>query len=769
MKRSTPFSSVLILTFSLFHSPLFGQTGQPATQTEEKPINVTADTLAVEESGTRVEAKGNVELRREETILKADEVRVNRATQEVEAKGKVSVEDPEGRMKGEAVRLNLEKETGEIQEGEIFLERGHLSVSGRRFQKFTGQAYRIDDGLFTTCLCESGPPHWKIGAERIELEEDGRAIIRGGTFYVMDIPVLYLPYVSFPARAERKTGFLLPRFGSSNGDGFRYRQPFFWAISKSTDATLSADVATRTRVGLLGELRKVFSQDAEAQLNVSYFNEGLRRDEEDDIEDQTIADQDIPRDRWSIFATHRHTTPLGWMTYSDVAAFSDDLFTRELEDRIDLPPGVRSDELRRSRFGSSRFGILKNWGDMHLRGEWKFFQDFIQTDARTFQKTPQLAFWGRRVLAQTPLEFRWRAEGVNYWRREGGVGLRWDLRPEIVAPFRASRYLFGSLSVAPRETVYHLYKLEGRGRRNPVRSLVEVRGRIGTSVGRVFDWNGTGLEKVKHVFEPELNYLFIPRSQQRDIPMMDGVDRIRRRNLVTFSLTNRLWGKFPQAQGPRPTGDEDVELLSPNGFGEVRELGQLKLALSYDADKERKGGDSLSDLDLNLRLTPADYLRVGVDFGVNPGPWQVTQTGLSFSITDPRPITRRVLDQDFMRPSQVNVGYRFVRRGPFAELAENANLKTLSPERLITKNVLNEVNGNLLFHLTDNLLFFFNTSFDSREARFTTNRASLKILSPCECWTVTLALNRTTNPSKTRFDFSFNLLGLGSQVKEFFR
>lgn len=37
------------------------------------------------------------------------------------------------------------------------------------------------------------------------------------------------------------------------------------------------------------------------------------------------------------------------------------------------------------------------------------------------------------------------------------------------------------------------------------------------------------------------------------------------------------------------------------------------------------------------------------------------------------------------------------------------------------------------------------------------------ILSPCECWTVTFSVNKTTNPSKTSFVFEFNLLGLGSQ------
>ncbi|MFQ5902743.1 MAG: LptA/OstA family protein, partial [Candidatus Binatia bacterium] len=151
---------------------------QPSAGREEKEINVTADTLTVGEKGKSVEAKGNVEVRRKDTTLKADEVRVNRQTTDVEAKGSVSVDDPQGTLKAEAVRMNLEQETAEIEKGEIFLEKGHLSVSGRRFKKSAGQVYHIDEGFFTTCLCESGPPTWKISAEEIDLSREGEGIIR---------------------------------------------------------------------------------------------------------------------------------------------------------------------------------------------------------------------------------------------------------------------------------------------------------------------------------------------------------------------------------------------------------------------------------------------------------------------------------------------------------------------------------------------------------------------------------------------------------------
>jgi len=588
-------------------APLLGQTAQPTEPKGDEEIEITADSLSVSEAGTEVEAKGNVVIRREGTVLRAEEVRVNRVTQEAEMRGRVSVDDPEWKLEAESAHFNLGEETAEIEDGDVFIEEGHISVSGKRFQKFKGQVYSVEEGLFTTCFCEDGSQPWKIGAEQLELTEEGTGVVRGGTFYLMDVPVFYLPYGFFPLRTERQTGFLFPQLGSSSEEGFQYQQPFFWAISKSSDATLAFNVETKARIGVLGEYRTIFSRDTYLRFLSSYFNEGLRDDANEDIGNPTIADPSIPQDRWMSAGSYRQKFFSEWEAYSDAIVFSDDLFTRELVDRFDLvtEQGVdkwhRQVDIRTSRYGRSTLGLFRGWGDTHLRGDWQFYQDFIQSDAETFQQTPQISFWGSRFLAE-PFEFRWNAEFMNYLRRKGADGLRFDLRPEVVAPFQLMPYVFGSFRVALRETAYHLHDTEGIFDRNSSRELVEVRNHFGTSVGRTFDWNGASLKKIRHVIEPGVSYLFIPFTNQDDIPIMDGVDRINRRNVVTFSLVNRLWGRFG---GPRArTENQEVEILQASTPEDVREIGRLGFALSYDVDKERNGGDTLSDLDISLELMP---------------------------------------------------------------------------------------------------------------------------------------------------------------------
>jgi LPS-assembly protein len=759
-------------------APLRAQSLPRDSGSGTQEIEVSADSLSASGGGTEVEAKGNVQIRRQQTTFKADEVRVNRETQEMEAKGKISLDNPEWKVKSaDSMQFNLEKETGEIQNGDLFIEEGHVSISAQKLQKLGGQTYHIDEGFFTTCLCDSGPTPWRISGDELDLTREGMGTIRNGYFYIFDVPVLYLPYGAFPVRTERKTGFLIPRFGQSSKEGFRFQQPFFWAPSKSTDATLTFDLETRARLGLLGEFRTLFRQDSDFQLHGSYFDESVRKNEQQDVVDRTIADQNIPQNRWSIRETHRYEIFNNWLSYSDIAAYRDDLFTRELIERFDLPLARESD-IRVSRYSRSRFGAFRSWGDSHLKTEWNFYQDFIQNDRSTLHSTPEIAFWGRRLIRRFPLEFRWKADAVNYIRKVGGDGLRVDLRPEFVVPFRPASFLFGSFSVAPRETAYHLYEPVRSEDHNVSRELVEVRGNIGTSVSRVFSWAGSEISAIRHVMEPELSYLFIPSTNQSRIPIMDGIDRINRRNVVTLALVNRLWAKAANPSASE-SADKDVELLNPF-ISSTQEMGSLRLALTYDVDKERKKGDTLSDLDINLRLTPLNYLTFAFDGGFDPGPWEVTQGRASVGLRDPRPITRRVLDPDFMRPNSFDIGYHYLRRGPNGFLAEDANIDLDAPADCVihpddprcpstgfNESIVGNLVGNLLYHVTDRILLHVNSTYNVRDSRTVGLRAATKLLSSCDCWTLTLSLKREINPAKTSFNFDFNLLGLGSQRSAF--
>ena len=127
-----PFAALLAFV-SLLANVWAAQGPQSAASNPAAPINLQADKLSSSDSGNQIEAIGNVEIKREQTTLRASELRVNRATQDIEAKGQVTLDDPEWKIRSaDSIRMNMERETGELHNADLFLEQGHISVSGRR-------------------------------------------------------------------------------------------------------------------------------------------------------------------------------------------------------------------------------------------------------------------------------------------------------------------------------------------------------------------------------------------------------------------------------------------------------------------------------------------------------------------------------------------------------------------------------------------------------------------------------------------------------------
>ena len=71
---------------------------------------------------------------------------------------------------------------------------------------------------FTTCPDET--PLWAIQAEEILLSsESGWGETHDMVLRIMDTPVLYLPYFTFPIDDRRKSGLLTPNISSSDRYG----------------------------------------------------------------------------------------------------------------------------------------------------------------------------------------------------------------------------------------------------------------------------------------------------------------------------------------------------------------------------------------------------------------------------------------------------------------------------------------------------------------------------------------------------------------------
>src|SRR5438552_1618925 len=566
---------------------------RPKQKGRRGEVAVDAESLTYERETNTLVARGGVTLTRGDTTLTADEVRYDRTNAVAEARGHVVITDPEATVEGDFAHLNLDDESGWVEAGTAELKPSNYRLTGARIDKRGGPLYAASNGVFTTCRCGGlEKPSWSIAGATSDITLEGTGVVRHATFRVKDIPVLYFPYFLFPAKTDRQSGFLFPRLANSNRRGFQYEQPFFWAINKSTDATVAVDLETAARVGVIGEYRYLLSRTARGNFTAAYYNEQIRGRPAGTVAPNGQT-PDIPENRFAFSGQHRQPFYGGSQLYLRLFAISDDAFLKEINT---FAFSTRRDlALRSTRFTTSRAGIVKSWDNGLAWVETAYYQDLIDPQPLALQKLPRLEAEHAVPLLGDLLVGRLDGQAIDYQRERGYGGLRGDLGPELFLPFHLGRTLNGSLTGRLRETAYHLTDTEqvafvvpnsGVGshfRAAPElprldadrsRELAEVSGRTGTEFARVFDFHHFGFEKLRHSIEPELRYLFVPAIARPifDVPLpscaslpvarrrpgdncdatlftegflFDDRDAINRRNFVSYGFSTRLLARGP--------------------------------------------------------------------------------------------------------------------------------------------------------------------------------------------------------------------------------
>lgn len=737
--------AVLLLVVLCVCPPTWAQE-QPSQDRPEadEQVRVKGDALSYEEQSNVVSATGNVVVTKGQTTLSADKVSVNRDTNTLDARGNVELKDTRGQVNADMLQMEMENETGTITNGIVTLPRNQYVLTGKELKKSYGQTYHIEDGAFTTCDCDKNfdKADWSIGASTIDVALRGMGTIRHGVLRVRGLPLLYVPYAFVPVNNDRQSGFLFPNYGFSSKRGFVWQQPFYWAINKSHDATITTDLETAARIGAWGEFRYAPDEGTEGLLSTSYFNEQIRGP----------ATTTGPINRWSVTGVHRQLVAQDFRAYGDFFFVSDDQFLREISHRaLNLKSALELDDwdLRTRRFTDSRAGGVKTWRNALLRGEARYYQDLRLDDDYAFQTLPRVQFRTQHVWKDR-VELGLSVDGANFYRNQGYAGQRLDIAPSVAVPFHLGKYLYGSVKATGRETIYHMTSEDlgsppltesGRLRGNRTRETVQFRAALGTRLSRVFNLNWGRLRQLQHVIEPQVSYSYVPAvHQQHDLPLYDSLDRINRRNLFVYGFSNRVLGKFastPEAGAPS----------QPAVATEVRELARFSVTHAYDPSRfiGRKR-EHFSDMDINARLTPLPYTTFTVDSTYDVARGDVTMARLSASLSDPRPLPATApLLEHVQRRTTLGVSYR-----------------------TITDRLLKEMNAYAVIRLNEYITGAYFGRYDFNAKSFIGNRYYLRFISPQNCWYVDLGLIDKVNPNEFEFRFLITFVGLSSSSRSAF-
>jgi LPS-assembly protein len=207
----------------------------------------------------QVIVKGNAELRRPGTVIRADLVEYEQATDKARATGNVRMNRQGNVYEGTELEVKVDTLQGYFLKPKFQLLKNDATGDADRADFLDDKHSVIQNARYSTCRRVPGAewlPDWFLKASRIEMDsEEEVGAAENAVLRFQGIPILALPYLSFPLSSKRKTGMLPPTMATDSLNGFELTTPYYWNIAPNRDATLYPTVSTKRGINLGGEFR----------------------------------------------------------------------------------------------------------------------------------------------------------------------------------------------------------------------------------------------------------------------------------------------------------------------------------------------------------------------------------------------------------------------------------------------------------------------------------------------------------------------------------
>lgn len=507
-------------------------------------IGVDADNSDYDVTSDTAIFSGHVVIRQGDRQLKAERVQIDNK-KNVKGQGGVDYTDPIVHVLGSGG--NYSPSGGaDFKDAQFQLLQRPARGSAQTMSLTPEGILRLNEVTFTTCPVNDNS--WLLDASDITLDTRAKeGVARDAKIDFKGVPILYLPWVSFPLGDERKSGFLYPTPGYDSRGGVVLAVPYYWNIAPNRDFTAEPIYYTRRGIDLGGDFRYL-EPNSRGELSWRFLpDDRVFHGSRSDVRLRNTTDL-VDNLRLTIAAENA----------SDSQYFQD--FSQG-------PEGTSTAFVERRATLSYR--------DEHWRidGEAQQYQTIDNTLAsinRPYARVPSLTAsadygWGPGSL----LRYGFDSEVVNFDRDVSGnpnclpapgqlvspcvTGWRMDVMPTVSLNLEDSGY-FVRPALAYRATQYELDDTLRGEDSSPSRTLPIASFDSGLQFEGDLGANG----KRKLTLEPRVLYLYVPYRNQNALPVFDtavpdlvpvqlfrtnryvGSDRVSDANQVAMGLTSRL-------------------------------------------------------------------------------------------------------------------------------------------------------------------------------------------------------------------------------------
>jgi LPS-assembly protein len=498
------------------------------------PINITSDQATLGVDGNAI-VKGNVEATQGDRRIRANQIEYDSKSGAMRSDGHIEFEDPLVRVTGAAGSYSA-AQGAQFRDAQFSLRQRAARGSARDLTLTPNGQIDLSGVMFTTCPLRD--ESWHIKASNISLDtQDKIGSGRDARVDFMGVPLMYLPWLSFPLSNERKSGFLFPSIGNTSVNGVQLSVPYYWNIAPNADFTFQPILYSKAGIDLGGDFRQM-TENQRGELEWNYLP----------------YDKEYGASRSRVQLTELADLPYDWRLNINAANVSDDQY---FEDFSNGPQGASTPFLERRGTLSYR---SEHWSVDVEAQQYQTIDYTLAEPDRPYARVPHLAADADYALGPNGVfRYGFYSDLTNFQHVESPesvtTGWRADFMPLASLDLTGPGY-FVRPAFAWRGTQYELDTLgPGQVKRSPSRTLPITSLDTGLLLERVAGSH----DQRRLTLEPRLMYLDVPYRAQDQLPVFDtaepdlsnpvqlfrtnryvGADRVSDANQVSMGLTSRL-------------------------------------------------------------------------------------------------------------------------------------------------------------------------------------------------------------------------------------
>lgn len=504
-------------------------------------------------SSTYVVLIDRVEVEYGQLKVQADRLELDLDANTLVGRGNVILDQGPRRVAGDTIAFDLTAETGTLENATAYLD-PDFYFRGERISKVGPDTYAVEDGVFTSCSEEV--PDWSFRMARARVTVEGYARAHHTRARVKRLPFFYFPYILWPAKSERTSGFLVPNVGYSEQRGTELGLAYYLVLGRSYDTTVYLDTYGR-ETDFLGFGNEFRYQPGEQTSGI--------------FRGQALRDAESGETEWKVAWVHdTRSLPFGMRGVVRVQEYSDFDFFQGFERQFNRLT-------QRSLYSSAN--VSGSWGGQSLNILVDNRTSFLSGGELQQRQLPEIEYRLRDTqLGETPLYLSLQASAhyidIAPASGEGLTYGRTDWIPNLEFPVSTLPWLSLSLNAGARVTHYtdSVDPDTGQVTGETLTRTVPLGSAefIGPSFSRIFDRPLGPFAKFKHLIEPQIRYNYAEEFEDEDsVLRFDEVDRVSSRDIATVALVNRVLAK-PKPEAPTDE-EEEAEAGEVTGVEETEE------------------------------------------------------------------------------------------------------------------------------------------------------------------------------------------------------